>query len=69
MQVAGHPERPDRVRAILDAVKHSDLELSPDSVLPAEESPDPFGPRGSATSEKLDLAAERVEDTWIRTPT
>jgi len=34
---AGHPERPDRVRAILDAIKHSDLGLSPQIALPATE--------------------------------
>ncbi|MDQ6709708.1 MAG: histone deacetylase [Candidatus Dormibacteraeota bacterium] len=37
-RVEGHPERPDRVVAILDAIKHADLGLSPKTVMPAEES-------------------------------
>jgi len=34
----GHPERPERVAAILDAIKSSDLGLTPQVALPAPES-------------------------------
>ena len=34
----GHPERPERVGAILDAIKASDLELTPEVAPPAPES-------------------------------
>ena len=33
----GHPERPERVGAILDAIKASDLELTPEVAPPAPE--------------------------------
>jgi acetoin utilization deacetylase AcuC-like enzyme len=54
----GHPERPERVLAILDAIKHAELGLSPQAALPASESliravHDP------AYIRKLDLLAER----------
>ena len=57
-EAPGHPERPDRVRATLDAIKHAELGLSPRTALPAQESliravHDP------AYVERLDLAAER----------
>ena len=53
----GHPERPDRVRAILDAIKHSDLGLTAQIALPAPESliRSVHDPR---YLQRLDLAAE-----------
>jgi acetoin utilization deacetylase AcuC-like enzyme len=54
---AGHPERPDRVRAILDAIKHSDLKLSPQIVLPASEALI-RSVHDAGYLQKLDLAAE-----------
>ncbi len=53
----GHPERPDRVLAILDAIKHADLGLSPETVTPAEESL-VRTIHAQAYLKRLDLAAE-----------
>ena len=54
---AGHPERPDRVRAILDAIKHSDLGLSPQIALPATEALI-RSVHDAGYIQKLELAAE-----------
>ncbi len=54
---AGHPERPDRVRAILDAIEHSDLGLSPQMALPATEALI-RSVHETGYIRKLDLAAE-----------
>ncbi|HEY0492401.1 MAG TPA: histone deacetylase, partial [Candidatus Dormibacteraeota bacterium] len=53
----GHPERPDRVRAILDAIKHSQLGLSPQIALPAAEALI-RSVHDARYLHKLDLAAE-----------
>ncbi|MDQ6883783.1 MAG: histone deacetylase [Candidatus Dormibacteraeota bacterium] len=54
----GHPERPDRVLAILDAIKHADLGLAPRTVVPAEESLIRTV-HAQAYVARLDLAAEQ----------
>lgn len=53
----GHPERPDRVRAILDAIKHSDMGLSPQIALPATEALI-RSVHDAGYIQRLDLAAE-----------
>lgn len=53
----GHPERPDRVRAILDAIGHSELGLKPQISLPAPEALI-RSVHEARYLQKLDLAAE-----------